>query len=270
MTADRVLASFETAAPSRGEDPLFKQRYDTKYIIPLRQLPEVLAALTADYRVSCFGSLSIQEYESIYFDDPRQSLYQDHQRGKLHRCKIRLRFYPESDFACLEVKLKSNRQATWKWRRTVPSAQFASSRLTASDRCFVEGVVPGPTEPLAASLRVRFTRIALKSKEAGERLSFDWGLAYALPGAETWRQAGDFVVAEVKQSRLAADSPFRRLMREMRIAPASFSKYCYGIYLFFPDKRHNRLKRNYLALERKKSLWRSATPPFMASSPPSP
>ena len=69
------------------------------------------------------------------------------------------------------------------------------------------------------------------------------------------RRAGDFIMAEVKQARPSLRSPFRRLMRELRIAPVHFSKYCYGIYLFHPEERHNRLKRNYLALERKKNLW---------------
>jgi hypothetical protein len=255
MIPDELLTGFETAQAPGSEDVLFKQRYDTKYVFPASQLPGILRRLSDWYRISCFENRSSQIYESIYFDDAGRTLYQEHQRGKLRRYKIRMRFYPATDFACLEIKMKTNRHTTWKWRRRVPREQFEAGVLTDDDRGFMERIVQCPHESLEAMVRVRFTRLALKSKESGERVTLDRGLEYVNPGTGATKPAGDFIVAEVKQARPSLSSPFRRLMRGLRIAPVHFSKYCYGIYLFHPDERHNRLKRNYLALERKKNLW---------------
>lgn len=254
------LPAFAAAPAPDPQDALYKNRYDTKYIFAGAQLPDVLSRLVADYRICRYENRSIQTVESIYFDDSGLTLYQDHQRGKLHRYKIRLRFYAASDFACLEIKLKTNRHATHKWRRRIPRSQFAAGVLSDEDLRFLERTLQCPPHSLVATVRVRYTRLALQSRESDERVTFDVGLAYADSATGTNRPAGDFVVAEVKQASLSLNSPFRRLMRELRIAPISFSKYCYGVYLFCPAARHNRLKRNYLTLERKKSLWLTTYP----------
>jgi hypothetical protein len=236
----------------RPEDPLYKNRYDTKYIIPGPRLSEVLERLDGCYRIFRYEGRSFQVYESLYFDDPQLAFYRDHRRGRLGRQKVRMRLYSESGFACLEIKMKTNRKATRKWRRPISRDQYEAGILTAADREFVAGALPGPPpETLAPQVSVRFTRLTLQSRARDERVTLDWDLAYIDVASHTVRPAGDFVVAEVKQASRAARSPFRSLMRELRIPQARFSKYCYGVYLARPQERHNRLKPVYRELERR-------------------
>ncbi len=97
---------------------------------------------------------------------------------------------------------------------------------------------------------VRFTRLTLCRGDAEERLTLDTGLVFTDIRTDLTREIGGFVVAEVKQARPRDLSPFRSLMRELRINPSWFSKYCYGIFLFRPEARHNRLKPKYRSLAR--------------------
>lgn len=261
-----VLVRFETAPAPEATGPLFRNRYDTKYLFSPERLEEVLLRLAPDYRISRFGPRLLQKYESVYFDDPGLRFYRDHQRGKLSRCKVRLRLYPAAEHACLEVKMKTNRGATRKWRREIARDRFASGSLGNEERRFVERMVPCPGAPLAAVVRVCFTRLALQAREGGERVTFDLGLLYRDPAEQADPAGSDFVVAEAKQASRTDRSPFRRLMKELRIAPAAFSKYCYGVYLFHPQERHNLLKRRYLALEKKWNVRpERAAPPSSAS-----
>ncbi len=260
MIPAALLSAFDESPLPGAEDPIFKNRYDTKFLFPASQLEIILEHLCADYLISCYENWRIQEYESIYFDDPGLGFYRDHQRGKLRRFKVRMRFYPSSGYACLEIKMKTNRLTTLKWRRAVPRGQFEAGLLTADDSRFMGRTLQAQHGSLLPTVYVRYTRLALQHKKSAERVTLDMGLTYvdAVTGAA--RPAGDFIVAEVKQARSSSISPFRRLMRELRIPQASFSKYCYGIYLLHPEVRHNRLKQKYLALERKKRMWRAFQP----------
>jgi hypothetical protein len=245
------LAGFETVPFGGGEDGLFRGRFDTKYLFPAGRLPEILAGLARDYRLVEFGRQVVQEYRSLYFDDDRLTLYQDHQRGRLGRFKVRFRSYDSTGFACLELKMKTNRRQTHKWRRPITSDQFESGRLPD----FLVGLAKVAPERIPAGLeprlRVRFLRLTFCRREAEERLTFDTGLVFTDVATGRARVGGEFVVAEVKQVRPQAPSPFRSLMRRLRITPAWFSKYCYGTFLFRPEARHNRLMPKYRALTRR-------------------
>jgi hypothetical protein len=122
----------------------------------------------------------------------------------------------------------------------------------------MDGKLEGHRGPLAPQVRVRFKRLSLENRDGSERITFDWNLVYVDPATKDTRSVDGLIVAEVKQARRAPGSPFRRLMRDLRIVPSRFSKYCYGVYLFRPCERHNRLKPDYSALERK--IRRASTP----------
>lgn len=250
------LVPFGTVPIPRANDALFQNRYETKYLFPAALLPAVLERLAADYDLALYGTLALQEYESLYFDDARLTFYQDHQRGKLSRAKVRRRYYPSSGFLCLEVKVKTNRNTARKWRRPVPAGPIAAPALSAADRRFVAEHLPGPAGGLEPSLLVRYERLTLRSRRSEERVTFDAGLLLSGPsGGRETRPLGDAVVGEVKQTRATEVSPFRQLMRGERISPVRFSKYCYGIHLTRPDARHNLFKPRHAEIARRAALW---------------
>lgn len=46
-------------------------------------------------------------------------------------------------------------------------------------------------------------------------------------------------IAEVKRERGHNQSEFARLMKEERIRPTGFSKYCIGVSMLYPAIKHN-------------------------------
>lgn len=240
-----LLAAFEIVPVEIGGDRLFTRRFDTKYLLPSRLLPGVLADLPGDYCIAAFGGRRVQNYESVYFDDSRLTCYQDHQRGKLPRQKARFRKYLDSGNAFLEIKRKTNQKTTHKWRRLIPPEQAAALTLYPSDRDFIRECFTRNPGTMVPRIRVRFSRLCLKSRDTGERVTMDRALMVTDPRTGDKRIVDDFIIAEVKQARISRQSPFRCLMSELALRPASFSKYCFGIYTFYPRERHNRLKRNY-------------------------
>ena len=93
---------------------------------------------------------------------------------------------------------------------------------------------------LTAALWNHYTRITLVSKQRAERVTLDLDLAFT---RETDRAAmPGIVVAEVKYQGVRHASEFARLMREHHVRETSFSKYCMGVSLLYPDVKHNRFK----------------------------
>jgi hypothetical protein len=250
MVQDAWLKSFK-AVPFGGKaDALFQGRFDTKYVFSEALLPGLLEKLSGAYRVIEYAGRAVQAYQSLYFDDERLTLYQDHQCGRLSRAKVRFRLYESTGFACAEIKMKTNRKQTRKWRRTIDRDRFETGRLPEGWTELAAGAPVRIPAGLQPRLQVRFRRLTLYGRAVDERLTFDTDLAYTDVRTGRSLAAGGFAVAEIKQGRRRAASPFRDLMREMRIAPAWFSKYCYGIFRLCPEARHNRLRPRYRALAR--------------------
>ena len=88
------------------------KRVDTKFIIHIEQLPQLLDIVYNDYRVLEINQNRVMTYKSNYFDTPNSNLYLLHHNGKSSRVKVRIRNYVESNLFFLEVKQKSNRGNT--------------------------------------------------------------------------------------------------------------------------------------------------------------
>ena len=221
------------------------RRYDTKYILPRSYLPDLLLSLCPHYQLTCYQNRIIQRYETIYFDDADFSLYNDHQRGKLNRFKIRMRYYPTTITSFLEIKQKTNHQTTIKSRFSVPFNQYESGSITETDYSLLQDCIDSPLLPLSVTLCTRYTRIALISNNTSERLTLDMDLRFFDDPHGCSINPGNFIVAEIKQERPTLHSPFRRIMKKRLISSRSFSKYCFGVFLLYPQVKHNLFKENY-------------------------
>jgi hypothetical protein len=95
-------------------------------------------------------------------------------------------------------------------------------------------------DELIPVLDIWYTRTTLVNQDLTERITLDQGLVFrdgilliGLP---------ELMIAEVKQASFSAKSPFFTLLKEERIYPSSFSKYCVGTILTHPEIKHNRYK----------------------------
>ena len=97
----------------------------------------------------------------------------------------------------------------------------------------------------AATLRPamsnRFERITLVNKAKTERLTIDTHLQFhnELTGRD--RDMGDLVIIELKRDGLCP-SPVLAMLRQLRIKPHGFSKYCMGSALTNDNLGVNRFK----------------------------
>lgn len=213
-------------------------RTDTKYLLTLDQLLAALAGLRHDYWVLDIDGVRLSAYETVYFDTPDFRLYRQHHDGRRRRFKVRSRHYIETGRSFFEVKLKVGNGRTHK--RRLETAAFATRCSPALVSALDSREAPLASAPLAPALTNEFSRITLVGRREPERVTLDLdlrfqaaGRAAALPG---------LVVAEVKQAGRPRQSAFARQMRAAHLHPASFSKYCIGAALLYPDLKHNHFK----------------------------
>jgi hypothetical protein len=232
-----ILERFAPIDLSQMDAVALMDRVDTKYVLSATQLPSVLAALVADYRVLQACDERLTDYCTLYFDTCDLALYTDHHMAKSERYKVRSRAYLDSGVSYLEIKRKTNKGRTIKERiRT----NTLLTHLTPEASQFVDEMTPCGAHALEGKLWCEFSRITLVSKNSLERASFDVDLSYRLGDSFAW--LGGVIVAEVKQENLDRDSALMRQMRTLGIHPVPFSKYCIGMAMLNPGIKHNRFK----------------------------
>lgn len=212
-------------------------RIDSKFILPIDQLTDILTSMSDYYTILEIGNKRIFNYENFYYDTEDFHLYLSHHNGKLNRHKVRYRSYLDSGTSYLEVKFKNNKKRTIKSRIKVTTSP--ESAITNSLEFLKECGIINPKN-LKVAQKSTYHRIALANEAAAERLTIDIDLRYFAEGKQDDIYFDRHVIAELKQSSLNRQSPFYRLMRERGIRPASFSKYCMGVYF----DSSNKLKKN--------------------------
>lgn len=213
-------------------------RVDTKYLLPVTILPELLFRLHPYYRVLDIEGRRSCVYQNLYFDTPQFGFFALHHNGKLNRHKVRLRTYQTTKRTFLEVKLKTNTKRTIKSRR---AARHMEAGFTPTQHRFLAERLPRAASPLVPALYVWYTRVSLADSARTERVTLDFNLAYGRIADETPHFLDGLLIAEVKQANRTQTSPFRSQMRQWGFRPASFSKYCVGCCMTYS----RRLKTNY-------------------------
>jgi len=237
QTLRGVLATFQPITLAQMTGAALLDRSELKYVLPQSLLLPVLAELRDAYRILVVAGQPFSHYRTLYFDTDDLALYRRHHAGTPDRYKVRAREYVDSHAAFLEVKHKTGGRRTVKSR--IPTEDLVTA-LTPQAADFLADACPYPAHELTAALWNHYTRITLVSKQRAERVTLDLDLAFVreadragLPG---------IVVAEVKYQGARHASEFVRLMRVLHVRDTSFSKYCMGVSLLYPDVKHNKFK----------------------------
>lgn len=233
----RLVGRFAPISLGEMDAVALQNRTDTKYLLSDAQLLQALRALAGQYRALAIEGVRLNAYETLYFDTPDFALYLQHHAGKLNRYKVRSRRYVVTDQSFLEVKLKTNKDRTVK--RRLPTDSLATS-CTPELAGFVAANVPGPAGGLEPKLWNAFTRITLVSRAHPERVTIDLDLSFRAGGREI--ELPGVAIVEVKQDGVDRDSGFIKQLHAAAIQPTSFSKYCIGVSLLYPQVKHNRFK----------------------------
>lgn len=240
-----ILASFESIGLDEMGKVSLMNRQDTKYVFSESQLPAVLEKLSKYYRILEIENLRQMSYSNIYFDTDDFHFFNNHQRGKANRYKVRNRQYDDSDLAFCEVKFKSNKSRTVKNRQKIVSLM---EEYDHSSKEFLKDLSPVPVDDLKAKVFMRFDRITMVHKEWKDRCTLDMNLT-ATNKEEEFEFKG-LVIAEIKQEKFTPQCDFNLVLKSENIYPDSFSKYAMSTIKLYPELKNNRFKPRWLMLDK--------------------
>lgn len=227
---DELLKPFETITLEEMKSVKLMNRTDTKFVTNTSKLYQLLKMAQQDYYVQVIDGERNLDYDTTYFDTTAFDMYNMHQSGHLNRQKIRFRTYCINHLQFMEVKTKNNHGRTKKKRIEVSDMDLNDEEK----RQFLHKHLRYDVEKLQPVLSNHFSRVTLVNKGMTERLTIDTGLIFhnVLNGSD--KDMGQLVVIELKRDGLV-HSPVLQMLRQLRIQPHGFSKYCMGSALTGQD-----------------------------------
>jgi hypothetical protein len=222
-------------------------RIEIKYVFTSRKLTELVALLGKHYNVLEICNMRILPYSTTYLDTEDFLFYYQHVRGELARHKIRYRKYEATEESFLEIKKRTNKGRTIKWRI---ENNTSSGSLDSRASQFVLEYLPVSSSLLRPSLLNKFTRITLAGIEQKERITIDFNISFAKAENMELTSLPYMAIAELKKEAYSDSSHFKSLVRQLNIYPTSFSKYCVGSALLNDSLKKNMIKPKLLLLNK--------------------
>ena len=241
-----ILASFKSLKLEEMEKVKLMDRNDTKFVLPLSQVPALLQIMRDKYNVLEINSQRISPYSTVYLDTHDHMFFNQHITGRNGRVKIRYRNYLSTGITFLEIKKKTKKKRTVKWRteNTLSGDKFDECAVN-----FIKKHLELDTDELKPVLVNSFKRITLSANDPPERITIDLDLAFSIPGGNE-KNLPLIAIAELKCDGMASRSPFSLLAKELSLHPTGFSKYCIGNALLYDIPRINMLKPKLLLINR--------------------
>jgi hypothetical protein len=225
----------------------FMNRTDTKFIFPVNRITELIQNLNGRYKVLEINKLKTQFYSTVYFDTPDYLFYNQHFNGNLERHKVRLRTYESTGQSFLEVKTKTNKNRTIKYR--LNNYLFTGSFDGESSGFISEhsSVDPATLRPVLFNSFIRTTLISFATIE---RITIDFNLSFTDNRSGEHIEMPYLAVAELKKEGHSLSSPFNDCLKNMGIHPEGFSKYFIGSALLNSSLKQNVVKPKILKLKK--------------------
>ena len=241
----KLLSDFDPISLEQMSCVKLMNRTDTKFVTNMAKLCQLLEMAQNDYYVQEIDGSRNLEYDTTYFDTMQFDMYNQHQLNHTNRQKIRFRTYCISGLQFMEVKTKNNHGRTKKKR-----IEVTDMNLCEQEKCdFLGKYLRYGVETLQPALNNHFSRITLVNKAKTERLTIDSALRFHNLVSGVDRDMGDLVIIELKRDGLVY-SPVLEMLRQLRIHPHGFSKYCMGSALTNSELRINRFKRKLIEIDK--------------------
>jgi VTC domain len=247
-----ALADFSPAGADLLQRRALLQRSDTKFLLPVALLPELLEGMTAHYAAlgaadpaGSLGTLG-SPYRTLYFDTADRRCFHDHRRGRRLRHKLRIRSYDDRRLTFLEIKSRRSSALTDKDRLELPYGQTHLDKPCAElirRRCRLE---VGQLHP---QLWINYRRVTLIGLHREERCTLDFSLSISDVAHTREPAAFDgLAFLELKQPEPDASSPMMRALRALQLRPRSVSKYLVAVCELHPQERANTLRASLRAV----------------------
>ena len=247
-----ILDGFDTISLDEMSSIRLMNRIDSKYLANEEQLSRLLTLAQDDYMVQSIDGIRQSEYSTQYLDDRFNTMYLNHHNGRLTRQKVRIRTYVDTGDNFFEVKLKNNHGRTKKKRIHLTGADTYIQDGAAE---FLEqnAMLSIPLSDMTPKVANHFKRITLVNNARTERLTIDRQLSFHNCETGLDRNMDNLVVIEVKRDGNTY-SPIQDLLRQLRIFPSGFSKYCIGMALTTPGIKRNLFNERIRKIEKITSI----------------
>ena len=249
---NQILDIFNTISLDEMSSIRLMNRIDSKYLANEDQLRRLLELAHDEYMVQSINGVRQSEYTTQYLDDRFNTMYLNHHNGRLTRQKVRIRTYVDTGDNFFEIKLKNNHGRTKKKRIHLTGADTYVQEGAAE---FLEqnGMLSIPLSDMIPKVANHFRRITLVNNARTERLTIDRELSFHNNETGLDRSMDNLVVIEVKRDGNTY-SPIQDLLRELRIFPSGFSKYCIGMALTTPGIKRNMFNERIRKIEKLTSI----------------
>jgi len=243
---NEILDTFTPITLEQMSSVKLMNRTDTKFVTNIGKLLQLLEMAQTDYYVQDIDGGRNLQYDTTYFDTLDYDMYRQHQYGHTNRQKIRFRTYCVSGLQFMEVKTKNNHGRTKKKRIEVTDMNLNDEEK----QLFLEKHLRYGVNTLQPALNNHFSRITLVNKGKTERLTIDSGLRFNNLQSGQKLDMGEIVIIELKRDGQVF-SPVLEMLRQLRIQPHGFSKYCMGSALTGNDLLPvNRFKRKLIEVNK--------------------
>ena len=240
-----LLSTFAPISLEQMSGVKLMNRTDTKFVTTTDRLRLLLQMAQKDYYVQEIDGVRNLEYDTTYFDTRDFDMYNQHQWNHTNRQKVRFRTYCISGLQFMEVKTKNNHGRTKKKRIEVTDMDV----METEKHDFLDKHLRYGAETLQPALNNHFSRVTLVNKAKTERLTIDSSLRFNNLVSGVEKDMGNLVIVELKRDGLVY-SPVLEMLRQLRIHPHGFSKYCMGSALTNPELSVNRFKRKLIEINK--------------------
>ncbi len=240
------MAEFKPITLAEMEQVRLMNRIDTKYVTNMEILCRLLPLLQQNYKMQEIEGIRNSDYHTIYFDTADAAMYHRHHNGCATRQKIRMREYADTGTYYLEVKRKNNKGRTRKGRIQIDSFENYDENVVSE---FIQNESWFRWSEITPHLENRFYRLTLVNNDETERLTIDTELRFHNYISEKDRAVENGVIIELKQDG-SAPSFIKPILRDMRLFPTSFSKYCIGSMLTNEKLKANMFRKKLIKINK--------------------
>jgi hypothetical protein len=246
MDTEKIIFSLDPISLSEMDGVKLMNRIDTKYVLSVPVLNEVLQTISPQYFALEIDKQRIFPYKSLYFDTKDNYMYLAHHNGRLNRYKIRFRKYVNSNDTFLEIKFKEKGVRTLKKRIVVDDIETILGNKSSK---YIEKNTPFDHTKLEPKIYTDFARITLVNKDLTERVTIDQNLTFYFNG-NTPHTLNNLVILELKSEGGATRSLLVETLKDKGVFPKGMSKYCLGRAICECDIKNNNFKEKILTFNK--------------------
>ncbi len=242
------LGPMDSISLAQMESVRLMNRTDSKFIANSAQLLDLLGMAGRDYMVQEIEGRRVASYRTTYLDDSDLTMYMLHHGGRAPRQKVRIRSYVDSSLDFFEIKIKNNHGRTRKKRMQLNGN---GDWMTGETDAFLadNALLSIPLSAMQPRLSNSFNRVTLVNRGRTERLTIDTDLSFHNETTGADKNMTDLAIIEVKRDGNTG-SPVMDMLRELRIFPSGFSKYCIGMALTEQGIKRGNFKEKLVRIDK--------------------